>query len=170
MTNQTLTTMPEIARTDNRMRNPRVSNALEWERYNAEPNQFGSNGGLVYLAYLGDLATTSTGLHRGQTTVCIFKAPTSSRDYVWRMTVHHPVYTNGQWLPVHTSFAERHFGEATPTAYVLAYRNAPAGAGPEGRTPLTGYSSTLKRLKEQAIHLAFYEAVFPVRMACEVWN
>ena len=166
MTNQTLTTMPEIARTDNRMRNPRVSNALEWERYNAEPNQFGSNGGLVYLAHLGDLATTSTGLHRGQTTVCLFKTTKAGSGHAgWAMTVRHPVHTNGMWLPVYDGFNEHE-----QTHYVKAYRNAPAGAGREGRTPLGGFSSTLRHLKEQAAFRAFYEAVFPVRMACEVWN
>jgi hypothetical protein len=166
MTNQTLTTMPEIGRTNNRMRNPRLSTALEWERVKATRNQYGSEGGLVYLAWLGDQAFSTTGLHRGQTTVCLFKTTKAESGHAgWAMTVHHPVYTNGQWLPVYYGLNAHE-----QTAYVLAYRNAPAGAGRDGRTPLAGFASTLKHLKEQASFLAFYEAVFPVRMTCEVWN
>lgn len=164
MTNQTLTTMPEIDRTNNRMRTPNSS--LHWTRFNAEKNQYGSEGGLVYMATLGDNAFSTTGLHRGQTCVCLFKTTKAGSGHAgWAMTVRHPVHTDGMWLPVYDGFNEHE-----QTHYVKAYRNAPAGAGREGRTPLAGFASTLKHLKERAHQLAFYEAVFPVRMTCEVWN
>lgn len=162
MTNLTLTTMPEIARTNN----TRGTRVLKWTKVNAEKNQYGSEGGSVYITDLGDLAFSTTGLHRGQTSVCLFKTTKPEHGHVgWAMTVRHPVHTNGMWLPVYFGFNEHE-----KTHYVRAYRNAPAGAGREGRTPLSGWSSTLRHLKEQVSFMAFYEAVFPVRMSCEVWS
>lgn len=166
MTNLTLTTMPEIDNTltGNRMRTP--NSALEWSRVKAEKNQYGSEGGTVYTAALGDNTYTKHRMNRGQTTVCLFKTTKAESGHAgWAMTVRHPVHTDGMWLPVYFGFNEHE-----QTHYVKAYRNAPAGAGREGRTPLAGWSSTLRHLKQQAASLAFYEAVFPVRMSAEVWN
>lgn len=166
MTNLTLTTMPEIdhTRTGNRMRTP--NRALDWIRVKAEKNQYGSEGGTVYMAALGDRTYTKNGMSRGETCVCLFKTTKAGSGHAgWAMTVRHPIHTDGMWLPVYDGFNEHE-----QTHYVKAYRNAPAGAGREGRTPLGGFSSTLRHLKEQAAFLAFYEAVFPVRMSAEVWN
>jgi hypothetical protein len=161
MTNLTLTTMPEIARTNNH----RGLRVLKWTKVKAEENQYGSEGGSVYITNLGDAAYSTTGLHRGETTVCLFKTFKWSGHAGWAMTVRHPVHTNGMWLRVYFGLNEHE-----QTHYVKAYGNAPAGAGREGRVPLSGWSSTLRHLKEQAQFLAFYEAVFPVRMSCEVWS
>jgi|14BtaG_2_1085337.scaffolds.fasta_scaffold09938_5 hypothetical protein len=164
MTNLTLTTMPEIDFADNRVR--RGKTALEWIRVKAENNQYGSEGGTVYMATLGDHSYTKNKMYRGETAVCLFKTTKAEHGHAgWAMTVRHPVHTDGMWLPVYDGFNEHE-----QTHYVKAYRNAPAGAGREGRTSLCGFSSTLRYLKEQATFLAYYEAVFPVRMSAEVWN
>jgi len=149
MTNQTLTTMPEISRTSRRRGD------LYWTKFTAENRQYGSDGGSVYMATLGDQAYSSTGLHRGQTCVCIFKRSAASGAKGWKMTIRHPVHTNGMWLPIYFGFNEHE-----ETHYVKAFQR--------GRVPLTGVASTLKELKQQASLLASYTAVFPVSMTCEV--
>lgn len=159
--------MPEITRTNNRYdRSSSEPSSLKWDRVNAKKNQYGSEGGTVYMAMLGDKSFSSVGLYRGETAVCLFKTTKEEYGHAgWAMTVRHPVYTDGMWLPVYEGFNEHE-----QTHYVKAYRNAPAGAGREGRTPLGGFASTLRHLKEQASFIAFYEAVFPVRMSAEVWS
>lgn len=149
MTSLTLTTMPEIARTNSRRGN------LIWNKTTAENRQYGSDGGTVYFAELGDHAYGPTGLFRGQTAVAIFKRSAASGAKGWKMTIRHPVHTNGMWLPVYFGFNEHE-----ETHYVKAFQR--------GRVPLTGVASTLKALKFQASVLASYTAVFPVRMSCEV--
>ncbi len=152
MTNLTLTTMPEIARHNSRR------GELLWTRHPATSvGQYGSEGGLCYFAKLNDGAYSTTGMFRGETTVCLFKSTTNHGRPCkgWSMTVHHPTYTNGRWLPVYFGYNEHE-----ETHYVKAFQ--------AGRVPLMGWDSTLKELKYQASVLASYTAVFPVRMSCEV--
>ena len=129
-----------------------------WTKFTAENRQYGSDGGTVYIATLGDQAFSTTGLHRGQTAVCIFKRGAASgapKSEAWKMTIRHPVHTNGMWLPIYFGFNEHE-----ETHYVKAFQR--------GRVPLTGVASTLKELKTAASRLSSYTAVFPVRMTCEV--
>lgn len=148
MTNLTLTTMPEIAKTHRR-------GILVWEKHEAKNHQYGSDGGTVYIAELGDHARTKDGLFRGQTYICIFKRSAASGAKGWKMTIRHETYTDGMWLPIYFGFNEHE-----ETHYVKAFQR--------GRVPMTGEASTLKALKHAASNLTSYTAVFPVRMTCEV--